>query len=45
MAISTGDTNSINHYRVFLPDTKKTRVSADNFFSPFKTGGASPLIS
>jgi len=43
-AIVTGYTNTINHYRVFLPNTKTTIVSADIFFPPLKTEGASPLI-
>jgi len=34
----------INHYRVLLPDTKKTTVSADIFFPPLNTEGASPFI-
>jgi len=29
---------------VFLPDTKKTIVSADIFFPPLRIEGASPLI-
>jgi len=29
---------------VFLPDTKKTIVSADIFFQPVKTEGASPFF-
>ena len=33
-AIFTGYTNTINHYRVFLPDTKKTTASADILFTP-----------
>jgi len=41
-AIFTGYTNTINHYRVFLPDTKRTIVSADIFFPPFKIEGVSP---
>jgi hypothetical protein len=44
-AIFTGYTNTINHYIVFLPDTKKTIVSADIFFPPLKIEGALPLIS
>jgi len=43
-AIFIGYTNTINHYRVFLPDTNKTIVSADIFFPPLKIEGASPLI-
>jgi len=43
-AIFTGYTNTINHYRVFLPDTKKTIVSANIFFPPLKIEGASPLV-
>jgi len=30
---------------VFLPDTKKTIVSADTFFPPLKTEGATPKIN
>jgi len=41
-AIVTGYTNTINHYRVFLPDTKKTIVSADIFFLPLQIVGGSP---
>jgi len=41
-AIFTGYTNTINHYRVFLPDTKKAIVSADIFFPPLQIEGASP---
>jgi len=41
-AIFTGYTKTINHYRVFLPDTKKTIVSADIFFPPLQIEGASP---
>jgi hypothetical protein len=44
-AIFSGYTNTINHYIVFLPDTKKTIVSADIFFPPLKIEGALPLIS
>jgi len=36
-AIFTGYTNTINHYRVFLPDTIRTIVWADNFFPSLKT--------
>jgi hypothetical protein len=43
-AIYTRYTNTINHYRVFLPDTKKSIVSADIFFPPLRREGASPLI-
>jgi len=41
-ATFTGYTNTINHYRVFLPDTKKTLVSADIFFPSLEIEGASP---
>jgi hypothetical protein len=41
-AIFTGYTNTINHYRVFLPDTKKTRVLVDIFFPPLEIEWASP---
>jgi hypothetical protein len=41
-AIFTGYTNTINHDRVFLPDTKNTIVLADIFFPPFEIEGASP---
>jgi len=41
-AIFTGYTNTINHYRVFLPDTKKTIVSADIFFPPLQMEVALP---
>jgi len=44
-AILTGYTNVPHHYRVFLPDTKKTIVSADTFFPPLKIEGATPTIS
>ena len=40
--IFTGYTNTINHYRVFLPDRKKTIVSADIFFPPLQLEGGSP---
>jgi hypothetical protein len=43
-AIFTRYTNTINHYRVFLPDTKKTIVSADIFFPPLQTEGVMPQI-
>jgi len=43
-AIFTGYTNVPHHYRVFLPDTKKTIVSADTFFPPLKIEGATPTI-
>jgi len=42
--IFTGYTNTINHYRVFLPDMKKTIVSADIFFPSFQIEGATPSI-
>jgi len=41
-AIFTGYTNVPHQYRVFLPDTKKTIVSADTFFPPLKIEGATP---
>jgi len=44
-AIFTGYTNTPHHYRVFLPDTKKTIVSADIFFPPLKIEGATPMIN
>jgi len=44
-AIFTGYTNVPYHYRVFLPDTKKTIVSADTFFPPRKIEGATPMIN
>jgi len=44
-AIFTGYTNVPHHYRVLLPDTKKTIVSADIFFPPLKTEGATPMIN
>jgi len=44
-AIFTGYTNVPHHYRVFLPDTKKTIVSADTFFPPLKIEGATPTIN
>jgi hypothetical protein len=44
-AIFTRYNNTINHLRVFLPDTKKTIVSADIFLPPSKIEGALPLIS
>ena len=43
-AIFTGYTNVSHHYRVFLPGTKKTIVSADTFFPPLKIEGATPTI-
>jgi len=43
-AIFTGYTNTINHYRLFIPDTKKTIVSADIIFPPLKIQGASHII-
>jgi len=44
-AIFTGYTNVPHHYRVFLPDTQKTIVSADTFFPPLKIEGAIPRIN
>ena len=44
-AIFTRYTNIHHHYRVFLPDTKKTIVSADIFFPPLKIEGAMPMIN
>jgi len=44
-AIFTGYTNVPHHYRVFLPDTKKTLVSADTFFPPVKLEGVMPMIN
>ena len=44
-AIFTGYTNVPHHYRVFLPDTKKTIVSADTVFPPLKIEGATPIIN
>jgi len=44
-AIFTGYTNVPHHYRLFLPDTKKTIVSADWFFAPLETEGATPKIN
>jgi len=44
-AIFTGYTNVPHHYRVFLPDTKKTIVSAETFFPPLKIEGATPMIN
>jgi len=43
-AIFTGYTNVPHHYRVFLPDTKQTIVSADTFFPPLKIEGTTPMI-
>jgi len=45
MVIFTGYTNVPHHYRVVLPDTKKTIVSADIFFPPLKIEGATPMIN
>jgi len=44
-AIFTGHTNVPHHYRVFLPDTKKTILSADIFFPPVEIEGATPMIN
>jgi len=44
-AIFTGYTNVPHHYRVFLPDTKKTIVLADTFFPPLKIQGVTPMIN
>jgi hypothetical protein len=43
-AICTGSTNTLNHYRDFIPNTKYTIVLADIVFTSLKTDGASPLI-
>jgi len=44
-AIFTGYTNGVpHHYRVFLPDTNNTIVSADTFFPPLEIEGATPKI-
>jgi hypothetical protein len=42
-ATFTGYITTMNHYRVFLPATKKTIVSADIFFPPLEIEGALPL--
>jgi len=42
--ICNGYTNTINRYRVFWPNRKKTVVLADIIFPPLKIRGASPLI-
>jgi hypothetical protein len=42
--IFTGYTNTINHYIVFLPNMKKTILSADIFWPPLEAEGTSPLI-
>jgi len=44
-AIFPGYTNVPHHYRVFLPDTKKTIVSADTFFPPLEIEGATPTTT
>jgi len=44
-AIFTGYTNVPHHYRVFLPDTKRTIVSAVTFVPPLKIEGATPMIN
>jgi len=44
-AIVTRYTNIHHHYRVFLPDTKLTIGSADIFFPPLKSQGATPMIN
>jgi len=41
-AIFTGYTNTTNHYRVFLPNTKKTIVSPDISFPPLQIEGVTP---
>lgn len=43
MAIVTAHTNTDHRYCVFLPDTKKSTVSAENFIPSPKTEGAPPL--
>jgi len=44
-AIFPGYTKVPHHYRVFLPDTKMTIVSADVIFPPLKIEGATPMTN